>query len=81
MGAIVLLFMIVKEKKEKLLLIRILGGGPQDLKNCNARKRMREHTINFAAIFNKLQACATSSTEHFIGPSKKKFSSFFFIFL
>ena len=29
---------------------------------------------NFAAIFNKLQACATTSTEHFLGSSRKKFS-------
>ena len=34
---------------------------------------------NFAAIFNKLQACATTSTEHFLGSSRKNFS--FFIFL
>ena len=34
---------------------------------------------NFAAILNKLQACATTSTEHFLGSSRKNFS--FFIFL
>ena len=22
------------------------GGGPQDLKNCNARKKITEHTVN-----------------------------------
>jgi len=26
---------------------------------------------NFTIIFNKLQACAMSSTEHFLGPSGK----------
>jgi hypothetical protein len=34
---------------------------------------------NFVAIFNKLQACATTSTEHFLGSSRKNFS--FLIFL
>lgn len=33
----------------------------------------------FSTIFNKLQACGVTSTEHFLGPSRKNFS--FFIFL
>ena len=32
---------------------------------------------NFEAIFNKLQACATTSTEHFLGSSRKIFLFFF----
>ena len=34
---------------------------------------------NFATIFNKIQGLTTSSTEHFLGPSRKNF--LFFIFL
>ena len=40
---------------------------------------MHVSVSNFAAIFNKLQACATTSTEHFLGSSRKNFS--FLIFL